>query len=169
VAATDLSITNKKFVRVGSIVNSHIYDGDRFDGGLETDDVIKAGSAPVADEDVLRLVDVGDIVGDVIGPDSSTDNAIARFDGASGKSIQDSAVTIDDNGTVNIPTGQAYKVNGTQVVSDQEAAEADLAAVPDLTGADTIDQSGLETYLGDIMTKMNNLLTKLRSHGLIDT
>lgn len=34
--------------------------------------------------------------GDVTGPASSTDNAIARFDGTTGKIIQDSAVTIAD-------------------------------------------------------------------------
>lgn len=38
--------------------------------------------------------------GDVVGPSSSTDNAVARFDGTTGKLIQDSAVTIDDAGIV---------------------------------------------------------------------
>ena len=50
--------------------------------------------------------------GDVTGPGSSTDNAIARFDGATGKIIQNSSVTIDDSGniatsgTVRIVTGK---------------------------------------------------------------
>jgi hypothetical protein len=118
---------------------------------------------------VLRLDDVGDLTGDVIGPATSTDNAIVRFDGATGKRIQDSLSTLDDSGSINIPTGQSYKVDGTQIITNQQAVEADLSAVPDLTGADTVDQSGLETYLGDIRTKLNNLLTKLRTHGLIDT
>ena len=48
--------------------------------------------------------------GAVIGPASSTDNTIARFDSTTGKLIQGSLVTIDDNGSVNIPTGQAYKL-----------------------------------------------------------
>lgn len=38
--------------------------------------------------------------GDVGGPASSTDNAIVRFDGAGGDVLQDSAVTIEDAGTV---------------------------------------------------------------------
>jgi len=41
--------------------------------------------------------------GDVTGPASSTDNAIARFDGTTGKLIQNSTVTIDDSGNTNIP------------------------------------------------------------------
>ena len=36
--------------------------------------------------------------GDVVGPASSTDNAIARYDGTTGKLIQNSAVTINDTG-----------------------------------------------------------------------
>ena len=38
--------------------------------------------------------------GDVAGPASSTNNAITRFDGTTGKLIQDSTVTLDDNGNV---------------------------------------------------------------------
>ena len=38
--------------------------------------------------------------GDVSGPASSTDNAIARFDSTTGKIIQNSTVTLDDNGNV---------------------------------------------------------------------
>jgi hypothetical protein len=38
--------------------------------------------------------------GDVVGPASSTDNAVARFNLATGKLIQNSAVTIDDSGNI---------------------------------------------------------------------
>ncbi len=38
--------------------------------------------------------------GDVEGPASSTDNAVSRFDGITGKLIQDSVVIIDDTGVV---------------------------------------------------------------------
>ena len=51
--------------------------------------------------------------GDVFGPASSTDNTIARFDGTDNKTIQGSLVSIDDSGSVNIPTGQTYKINGS--------------------------------------------------------
>ena len=40
--------------------------------------------------------------GDVVGAASSTDNAIARFDGVTGKVVQNSAVTIDDTGKMGI-------------------------------------------------------------------
>lgn len=41
--------------------------------------------------------------GDVVGPTSSTDNAVVRFDGITGKLIQDSAVTLGDTGIFAFP------------------------------------------------------------------
>ena len=38
--------------------------------------------------------------GDVVGPASSTDNAFARFDGTTGKLLQNSQTTEDDNGVI---------------------------------------------------------------------
>jgi hypothetical protein len=49
--------------------------------------------------------------GDVVGPSSSTDNAIVRFDGTTGKLIQNSAVTIDDAG--NIISPDSVQFSGT--------------------------------------------------------
>ena len=40
--------------------------------------------------------------GDVVGPGSSTDNAITRFDGATGLLIQNSTATLDDSGVVSV-------------------------------------------------------------------
>ena len=53
--------------------------------------------------------------GDVTGAASSTDNAIARFDSTSGKIIQNSLMSVDDNGSPNIPSDQTYKVGGTSL------------------------------------------------------
>src|SRR5687768_6202103 len=41
--------------------------------------------------------------GDVIGPASSTDNAVARFDGTGGKTLQNSAITVSDTGELGLP------------------------------------------------------------------
>lgn len=41
--------------------------------------------------------------GDVVGPASATDNAIARFDTTTGKLIQNSGVTIDDSNNLTLP------------------------------------------------------------------
>lgn len=42
--------------------------------------------------------------GDVVGPASATDNAIARFDSTTGKLLQNSTTTLDDNGSIQFPT-----------------------------------------------------------------
>jgi hypothetical protein len=49
-------------------------------------------------------------VGDVSGPSSSTDNAIARFDGTTGKVIQNSGVTIDDS--ANVASARSIQFSG---------------------------------------------------------
>jgi hypothetical protein len=41
--------------------------------------------------------------GDVVGPASSTDTALARFDGTTGKLLQDSPVSVTDNGSLVLP------------------------------------------------------------------
>lgn len=46
-------------------------------------------------------------VGNVVGPVSATDNAIARFDLATGKAIQNSAVTITDAGNIVTSNGSS--------------------------------------------------------------
>jgi hypothetical protein len=45
----------------------------------------------------------GSAYGDVIGPASSTDNAITRFDSTTGKLIQNSLVTVADDGAITAP------------------------------------------------------------------
>ncbi len=52
----------------------------------------------------LTIVPLSSITGNVEGPVSSTDNAIARFDGTTGGLIQNSLVTIDDSGILTTPT-----------------------------------------------------------------
>lgn len=47
----------------------------------------------------LDLVGVSTGTGDVVGPDSATDKAIARYDGTTGKLIQDSKVLVQDGGS----------------------------------------------------------------------
>jgi hypothetical protein len=52
--------------------------------------------------------------GDVVGPSSATDNAIARYDGTSGKLIQNSVTTIDDTGNASGILSQQFS-NGSAV------------------------------------------------------
>lgn len=60
------------------------------------DSAITAGSG---------AVNLATATGDVTGPSSSTDNAIARFDSTTGKVIQNSTITVSDTGTVAAASG----------------------------------------------------------------
>ena len=64
--------------------------------------------------------------GDVVGPGSSTDNAVARYDSTTGKLLQDSGVTIDDSDNLT-----ANNVSGTNT-GDQT-----ITLTGDVTGTGT--------------------------------
>lgn len=66
------------------------------DGQMMRDD---SGNFMLTDGTVL-VWDSG--TGDVVGPASSTDNAIARFDGTTGDLLQNSVPTLDDTGNLNL-------------------------------------------------------------------
>ena len=57
------------------------------------------------------------LTGDVSGPASATDNAVARFDLTTGKLIQDSNVIIDDLGNITTPA-QSITINNDSTAAD---------------------------------------------------
>lgn len=62
---------------------------------------LQAASASAIQDNKLVLADFETSVpGAVVGPASATDNAVSRFDGTTGKLVQNSAVTIDDSNNV---------------------------------------------------------------------
>lgn len=74
----------------------------RYDG--TTGKVIQQSTVAIDDSGNITGVTTinGNVVatGDVIGPGSATDNRVARFNGTTGKLIQQSAVTLDDSGNL---------------------------------------------------------------------
>ena len=76
--------------------------------------------------------------GDVVGPSSATDNAIARYDSTTGKLIQDSVVIVSDAGAITVPeiaapstpasgTVHIYaKSDGKLYIKDDAGTETDL-------------------------------------------
>lgn len=92
-----------------------------------------AASLKAWDGSSWQLVAGGGASGDVTGPALSTDNAIPRFDGTTGKVIQDSQVVIGDSGEIhgyrgdiNLQTGTTYTLqqsdSGKVVELDNSAA-----------------------------------------------
>lgn len=48
--------------------------------------------------------------GDISGPGSSTDNALTRWNGTAGDTIQDSLIIVNDSGTINLPAGVSQNI-----------------------------------------------------------
>ena len=96
--------------------------------------------------------------GDVTGPSSATDDAVARFDETSGKLIQNSAVTIDDSGNVDI--GGTLDVTGATTLDSTLAVTGAVTfdSTLDVDGATTLDQVTIDTTDGDFtVTGTNNI------------
>lgn len=70
--------------------------------------------------------------GDVVGPSSATDECLVRFDGTTGKLVQNSSVCVSDTGVITFPDGikQIFNPNGTSAglnVGAQAGAPSGLA------------------------------------------
>lgn len=99
--------------------------------------------------------------GDVSGPSVSADNAIPRFDGTTGKLIQISNATIDDSGSVNIPSGQTYNINGlahthATEVSDTAYNESTWDSVTIIAPSKNAVRDKIETVAGTIPAKASS-------------
>ena len=92
-------------ITIGSLVGFHLYDDTAFPKSAEFPGPVEVGTAPTDPTDVLRLVDIGVLVGDVMGPAASTNLAIAIFDGVTGKKIKNSLVTIGATGNIIVANG----------------------------------------------------------------
>ena len=97
---TAMSINEDQNITVGSTGGDQTLDiasHDLVDGGLKL-----AGTLVTSSAAELNLLDGKSIgaatgIGDTYGPGSAVNNAIARFDGTGGKTIQNSNVTISDD------------------------------------------------------------------------
>jgi hypothetical protein len=90
-------------------------------------------------------------VGDVVGPASATDNAVARYDTTTGKLIQNSLVLIGDTGSVtgvNALTAESLTVNNNATLGSSNTDSLDVRARissdldPETNNAKDIGSSG---------------------------
>lgn len=84
-------------------------------------------------------------VGDVVGPASSTDNAVARFDGTTGKLVQNSGVIIDDSN--NISGINTLTVTTLVAASTVTTGDNIIRLNDDVVGAPT-ENAGIEIERG---------------------
>ena len=87
--------------------------------------------------------------GDVVGPASATDNALARYDGSSGKLIQNSGITLSDAGALQNVNEINFDTTPTSVVGGQgslfwNSSEGTLDLV--MRGGNTTQHIGEEVF-----------------------
>jgi hypothetical protein len=92
-------------------------------------------------------------VGDVVGPSSATDNAIARYDTTTGKLIQNSAVIIDDSNNV---TGVNTLTTANLVVNDDTTLGGSNSDTVAVNGRITTDLEPNANNAKDIGTNGRN-------------
>ena len=68
--------------------------------------------------------------GDVSGPGTSTDNAIARWNGTAGDTLQDSTPLVEDDGRISTLTDPS----GAQDAATKNYVDAQISGAPPLTG-----------------------------------
>ena len=95
-----------------------------------------------------QISDLG-TYGDASGPASATDNAIARFDGAGGKTLQNSSVTINDNGSIATAQGIVFTERANHVETPA-AGDGELWVRNDTSPANSLnftDDDGQDWHL----------------------
>ena len=111
--------------------------------------------------------------GDVYGPASSTDNAIARFDLATGKLIQNSTVTLSDTGefsgaTINVDTNTVSGVSASSFVLSNALGNIDGAAAQKVipTGA-VVGTTDAQTLTNKTISGPSAAFTTIAAETLI--
>ena len=103
----------------------------------------------------ITISTVGVGTGDVTGPGSSTDNAVARFDLTTGKIIQNSAVTISDESS-NIVSIAGSATATTVNLFNTDATTVNIAGAAS-TATNIGNASGLTTIAGDLKVAGNDI------------
>lgn len=81
------------------------------DGNRVTTELFESSTTPgltlngQIDQSTGRILVSNTAGGDIVGPASSTDNAVARWDGTTGKLLQNSLAILDDAGNLTLPGG----------------------------------------------------------------
>jgi hypothetical protein len=104
--------------------------------------------------------------GDVIGPASAVDNAVARFDLATGKIIQSSTVIIDDSGNLTVTgtvDGRGIAIDGNKLDGIEALAdvtkEANVLSSLDGANITAVTVIGTDKVLLQDVSDSNNLKT----------
>ena len=123
----------------------------------------------ISDGDVIGLTFIpsgangedGDGSGDIVGPGSATDNALARYNSTTGKLLQNSGVTADDSGNI-----AANNLSGSNT-GDESAASATASGIVELaTDAETI--TGTDTARAVTPANIQAKVASTTAKGIVE-
>lgn len=139
-------MANKIVLKKSSVVGKVPTSGDLDIGEL----AVNLADAKLYTKDASNtVIELGAGTGDVVGPASATDNAIVRYDGTTGKLVQNSTVTVDNNGNVINANSIGFDTTPATVpTTDGTMSWDDGDGVPSvlLKGGNTTLQVGTQEY-----------------------
>jgi len=105
--------------------------------------------------------------GDVTGPASATDNAIARFNGTTGKTIQNATITVSDTGTIAAASGTLTLTSPTLTTPVIGVATGtSLAATGLISSSSPTTGIGYATGAGGAQTQATDKSTGVTSNTI---
>lgn len=105
-------------------------------------------------------------IGDVAGPASSTDNAIARFDSTTGKLLQNSGVTVSDSGSLDLSGQYMLLTNsGTTKLNRTLVAGSAIVNVPTVS-TDLVGDDMTQTLTNKTISGASNTLSAIPNSAL---
>ncbi len=100
---TGLTVTGSPITTAGTITLAGTLAVANGGTGTATPSIVAGTNVTVTGTWPNQTIAASGGTGDVVGPASSTDNAITRFDSTTGKLIQNSLVTVADDGAITAP------------------------------------------------------------------
>ena len=138
---------------------------DKAGGALAVGDLVAGSYYLVAYDGANFVVFSGVEIGDVVGPASSTDNAVARYDGTTGKLLQNSSgVTVSDSDVI---TASGLNL-GNESISSLRNSQTFTPTVDSAGGGISptySNQVGRYSRVGDMVSIMINVSFTYSSGG----
>ena len=94
--------------------------------------------------------------GDVVGPSSATDNAVARYNTTTGKLLQNSGLIVDDNGDLTFSSPSTRKVYWSDIAGGGGYAKIEYTTTGTSTGELLIESGAASGETGNVVVRPRN-------------
>jgi hypothetical protein len=138
--ASDIAVSGTIFVPEGRLLPLTVQEADGSPLNANTQNLIFPNASIVSSGNTVQVVFPADSGGTIVGPGSSTDNALVRWDGTAGVVIQNSNAILTDAGDLtlagDVTAERVIQPQVTTTASYQEIADTQYAVLA--SGTDTL-------------------------------